>query len=229
MPGQVDQPDDSRRFKPDMPSIPGVNVAPARRSAFSSLSAPLQAILLISPLFILAAVVSWAVLRTSRASSRVTRPAPLELELPAPPTPAVTRSPGAIATVRDLSAPWSSKTFDFRKSSGEIIPSIVVRLPGPPAARRSYWAFALQERFVGRCQLEYITVLEKLASDYSFRATHPMVADPCTRTVFDPLQMASLASGAWARGAVVQGTAFRPPLGIDVRIEGDELIATQIE
>jgi len=80
-----------------------------------------------------------------------------------------------------------------------------------------------------RCPLEYITALEKLSTDYGFRATHPMVADPCSRSVFDPLKMASLPSGAWARGAVVQGSAFRPPLGIDIRIVGDQLVATQIE
>jgi hypothetical protein len=224
------QPDEPHRFKPEMPSIPGVNTAPIRRNLFSTLSPVARTILVISPLFILAAIISWAVLRPSRTSPRVSHPLPAELELPSPATADnMTRSPEGVAAIRDLATPWSSKTFDFRKgSTGENIPSILIRLPGAPTARGSYWAFALHEPF-GHCQLEYITALQKLSTDYGFRATHPMVADPCSRTVFDPLQMANLPGGAWARGAIVQGSAFRPPLGIEIRIVGDQLVAAQIE
>jgi hypothetical protein len=56
-----------------------------------------------------------------------------------------------------------------------------------------------------------------------------MVGDPCSRAVFDPLQMADLPSGEWARGAIVKGSAFRPPLGIEIRIQSDQLVAAKME
>ena len=115
-----------------------------------------------------------------------------------------------MANVRELAGPWSSKFFIFhRPKTRENISSIVVRLPdGAPDQPGSYWAFSLQPLF-GNCQLEYITDLQKLSSDYKYAAKHPMVGDPCSRAVFDPLQMADLPGGAWARGAIVRGYAFR--------------------
>jgi hypothetical protein len=56
-----------------------------------------------------------------------------------------------------------------------------------------------------------------------------MVGDPCSRAVFDPLQMADLPGGAWARGAIVRGYAFRPPLAIEIRINSDQLVAAAME
>lgn len=225
----ADQSEDPHRLKPEMPDIPGLDIGSVRQNSFSTLPPVARVILVATPLFLLAAIICWAILRPSRISHRVVSPPPAELELPAPVSANPARSPMSIAAISDLTTPWSSKTFDFHKgSTGENIPSIVIRLPGAPAARASYWAFALRAPF-GRCELEYITALEKLSSEYGFRATHPMVGDPCSRTVFDPLQMGNLPDGAWARGAIVHGTAFRPPLGIDIRIDGDQLVAAQIE
>lgn len=134
------------------------------------------------------------------------------------------------ATVQELAGPWSSKTFIFqRPETKEDISSIVIRLPdNAPDQPGSYWAFSLQTPF-GHCQLEYITDLQKLSYDYRFQAKHPMVGDPCSRAVFDPLQMADLPSGDWARGAIVKGYGFRPPLAIEIRINGDQLVAAKVE
>jgi hypothetical protein len=135
-----------------------------------------------------------------------------------------------VATVQELAEPWSSKTFIFhRPETKENISSIVIRLPDSARDQPgSYWAFSLQTPF-GHCQLEYITDLQKLSHDYRFQAKHPMVGDPCSRAVFDPLQMADLPSGDWARGAIVKGYGFRPPLGIEIRIESDRVVAAKIE
>ena len=135
-----------------------------------------------------------------------------------------------VATVKELAEPWSSKTFIFHSSNAkENSSSIVVRLPeGTPDQPGSYWAFSLQAPF-GLCQLEYITDLQKLSNDYKFEAKHPMVGDPCSRAVFDPLQMADLPGGAWARGAIVKGYGFRPPLGIEIHIQSDQLVAAKME
>lgn len=137
---------------------------------------------------------------------------------------------GVVATVRELAEPWSSKIFIFHSpETKENISSIVVRLPGgAPDQPGSYWAFSLQP-LLGNCQLEYITDLQKLSSDYKYAAKHPMVGDPCSRAVFDPLKMADLPGGAWARGAIVTGYAFRPPLAIEIRINSDQLVAAKME
>ena len=135
-----------------------------------------------------------------------------------------------VATVQELAEPWSAKTFIFhRPETKEDISSIVIRLPdSAPDQPGSYWAFSLHP-LLGKCQLEYITDLQKLSDDYRFQAKHPMVGDPCSRAVFDPLQMADLASGNWARGAIVKGSALRPPLGIEIRIQSDQLVAAKME
>jgi hypothetical protein len=134
------------------------------------------------------------------------------------------------AAVQELAEPWSSKTFIFhRPDTKEGVPSIVVRLPdSAPEQPGSYWAFSRQPLF-GHCQLDYITDLQKLSNDYKFEAKHPMVGDPCSRAVFDPLQMADMPGGTWARGAIVKGSAFRPPLGIEVVIKSDQLVAAKME
>jgi len=134
-----------------------------------------------------------------------------------------------VAAVQELAEPWSSKAFVFhRPETKEDISSIVIRLPdSAPDQPGSYWAFSLQP-LLGKCQLEYVTDLQKLSDD-RFQAKHPMVGDPCSRAVFDPLQMADLASGNWARGAIVKGYAFRPPLGIEIHIQSDQLVAAKME
>jgi hypothetical protein len=135
-----------------------------------------------------------------------------------------------VAAVQELAEPWSSKTFIFHKpETKEDISSIVIRLPdSAPDQPGSYWAFSLQPLF-GKCQLEYLTDLQKLSDDYRFQAKHPMVGDPCSRAVFDPLQMADLRGGDWARGAIVKGYGFRPPLGIEIQIKSDQLVAAKME
>jgi hypothetical protein len=133
-----------------------------------------------------------------------------------------------VATVQELAEPWSSKTFMFQGGKDNIA-SIVVRLPDrAPGQPGSYWAFSLRPMF-GSCQLEYIINPQKLSSEYGFEARHPVVGDPCSHTVFDPLEMADLPGGAWARGAIVKGYGFRPPLGIEIQIRSDQLVATRME
>jgi hypothetical protein len=82
----------------------------------------------------------------------------------------------------------------------------------------------------GNCQLEYIDDLAKLRSDYGYQqARHPMVGNPCSRSLYDPLKYAAIPGGVLARGAVVQGSDLRPPLGIEVKLKGKELLATRME
>jgi hypothetical protein len=130
-----------------------------------------------------------------------------------------------------MNKPWSSKDFFMRnRLTGENIPALLIRLPGPsPAQSSSYWALAMSSPY-GNCQLEYVTDLEKLKTDYGYRAAkHPMVGNPCSRTLFDPLKLTNLPGNVWVRGAIAQGSDLRPPLGIEVQVEGKNILATRME
>jgi hypothetical protein len=82
----------------------------------------------------------------------------------------------------------------------------------------------------GDCQLEYVEDIQKLRADYGYRQTrHPMVANPCTRSLYDPLKYTTLPGNVLSRGAVVQGTDLRPPYGIEIKIKGKEILATRME
>jgi hypothetical protein len=90
-----------------------------------------------------------------------------------------------------------------------------------------YWGFSLREPY-GTCELEYVTDLQKLRTDYSFRATHPMVTDPCNKSVFDLAKYGNSPSGL-VRGEIVQGVAVRPPIAIKIETNGKQVRAVHIE
>ena len=92
----------------------------------------------------------------------------------------------------------------------------------------SYWAFSLREPF-GTCELDYVTDLEKLRSDYNVRASHPMVVNSCNRTIYDLLRYGGSSDGGLVRGDGVEGAGIRPPIAIEVRVEGKHLIAVRME
>jgi serine/threonine protein kinase len=134
-----------------------------------------------------------------------------------------------IATVSELAQPWSSRRFFFRSlTQSKYVPALIIRLPGPAAQSKSYWAFSLEAPF-NQCQFEYIDDVAKLSSDYGFKAEHPMVVNPCSRTVFDPLQLKEVPGNILVRGAIVQGYDPRPPYGIEVRVSGNQIHALAME
>jgi len=123
------------------------------------------------------------------------------------------------------------KEFYVRnRLSGENIPAVLVRLPaGSPSQASGYWAFARNSPY-GNGQLEYITDLGRLKSEYGFNgAKHPMVGNPCSRTVFDPLRMATLPGNFLVRGAIAQGSDLRPPLAVELKIQGKDILAVRTE
>ncbi len=131
--------------------------------------------------------------------------------------------PGEIATTSELERPWSSQRFLFKNPlTSQTVPAIAVRLPGG-----GLWGIALSEPY-GSCELEYVTNLETLRSQYGLSAKHPMVADPCSGTVYDLSQYASGPNGL-VRGQVVRGAAIRPPLAIEIEQRGDSIVAVRME
>ncbi len=229
-------------FKPQQPSIPGVLPSEAKAKPEAPPppeypGAPQQkapanikliAIAAVGALIILAGLVYWSRSSSPRpaATSANSAGAPAATPADAPkPAPSALIGPGPVATTEELAKPWSAKRFLFRNSvTGQPEPAMVVRLPGG-----AYWGFSLLEPF-GNCELEYVTNLDKLRTDYRFRADHPMVVDPCNHTVYDLLRYGGgAANDELVRGVIVQGTGIRPPMAIEIRVDGKQIVAVREE
>ena len=143
------------------------------------------------------------------------KPSPIPEPLPV--------GPGEIATTSELAKDWSARKFIFRDPlTSREVPAMVVRLPGGV-----YWGFSLVEPY-GSCEMEFVTDMEKLRTDYGFRASHPMVGDPCNRAVFDLTRYGSGPAGL-VRGEIAHGAAVRPPLAIEIEVRGKQVLAKKIE
>jgi hypothetical protein len=222
----------SQRFKTDMPQVPGV-AAPSNASqpGFK----PVRLIGFLAGLIFCLLVVRW-VMRPKTAEAPRVAPTP-QIEVPAPAAdanaalPHATESQPGIATVEEMAKPWSSKEFLYKnRRSGDNVPAVLVRLPSGSAGQRTgYWAFSLNAPF-GNCRLEYVSEIKKLETDYGFLgAKHPMVGNPCSRSVFDPLKMMSIPGGIWVRGGIAQGSDLRPPLAIEVEVRDKQILAARME
>jgi hypothetical protein len=215
----------------DMPVIPGVMSTPPVDTS----SKNVRLILVLAAVAIVC-IVAWRLLpvRGTKATPNsatdadsAAEPAPVVSVAPATQAPS---GPTVAATVDELSAPWSSKAFTFiNPRTQEAIPAMVIHLPGGTASRAdAYWAFSLNAPYQ-TCALELVTSISQLASKYAYRASHPMVDAACDGTIYDPLRVGSVPGGAFVRGEVVQGGGNRPPIAIDIRVEGRSLIADSIE
>jgi len=223
----------SARFKAEMPEIPGLAGPPPQRHRNPLLPLIIGAVVLAIFLFI---AMKWFS-RPPKASEEAREEPTPQIEVPSPPPdpnsllPHVNENNPAIAEIAALAQPWSSADFFIHATiSGENLPATVIRLPGTPATSASgYWAFS-RKAIYGDCQLEYVKDLDKLRSEYDYRrATHPLVGNPCSRTLYDPLRTVSLPGNIWIRGAIVQGADVRPPLSIEIKIQGKQILAVRTE
>jgi hypothetical protein len=221
-------------LKADMPQIPGVGGRGIRKSTRNPML----------PLIIGLAALGVALLLAVRWFSRSKPIEPVhedqaaQIEVPPPPPdpnaalPHASASNPAIADIAALAKPWTSQDFFVRdRLSGENIPATIVRLPsGSPAVPGGYWAFSRKAPF-GTCELEYVPDLHKLRTEYQYKsANHPLVGNPCTHTLYDPLKTTSLPpDNLWIRGAIVQGSDIRPPLGVEIKIQGKQILAIRSE
>ena len=221
-----------RQFKPEMPRIPGVNEPLRARQIWKN-----PHVLKLLTVAIVVGGVVWSGIHAARyraesaqamrdsAHARSTADVPTTLLGP----PAASRKDVAAATIADLATPWSAKEFEFfNPRTHARVPAMIIRLPGSPSRASAYWAFSLEAPY-DTCRLSYVTDFRALASRYHYRAAHPMVVASCDGTVYDPLQFGTTPAGAWVPGEVVQGGGSRPPLAIDVRVQGQSIFADRME
>ena len=228
-------------FKAQQPRIPGVSNGPVESAPVSETVAPLRTpariaglTLQMPPKWIMLAlggalclgiVVSWWT-RGSSTAEPASSPAVAVVAPPAEPPKPVEKlpaGPGPIANTDELTKPWSSRRFVFRNSlTSETVPAIVIHLPSG-----TNWAISLREPY-GNCTLEYLDDMEKIQSEYGYRAEHPMVGDPCNRSLFDLTKYGPGPNGL-VRGQIIQGAAVRPPMAIEIRTKGKEIVAVRME
>jgi hypothetical protein len=217
----------NNKFEAAQPAIPGVPPrAPdkaASRQAAKRQPPYLWACGGGAIVIVIIAVFWWAHGVTGSAHGAPQAAAPVATAQPVAPKPTeiIPVAPGPIATTTDMSEPWSSKKFLYRHTNGDASPALLVHLHGD-----EYWAFSLREPF-GTCDLELASV-ERLRDFYNLAAKYPMVGNPCTRAVYDLTRYGNGPNGL-VRGAIVAGTAPRPPLAIEVEVQGREIVASQSE
>jgi len=221
------------RFKTEMPQVPGISQPAAQPEQLEF--KPLRLIGFLTALVVCLLAVRW-ILRPKTEDLPIAAPA-AQIDVPPPAAspsavvPNVTEPGSGVASVSEMAKPWSSREFLFRnRLTGESVPALLIRLSsGSPAQPSGYWALALNAPF-GNCRFEYVNDMAKLRNDYGYAAArHPMVGNPCTKTVFDPLKMTSLPGSVWVRGSIEQGSDLRPPLGIEVDIQNKEIVAVRME
>jgi hypothetical protein len=220
-------------FKVDMPQIPGLG-GPASRPPKKNPLLPLVIAFLVLGLIVLVAVRWFSHNKPAEPISVESAP---QIEVPPPPPdpraslPVASESDPVIASIADMAKPWTSIDFLVKnKLSGENIPAVLIRLPGGSASQASgYWAFSKKAPY-GTCELEFITDMDKLRNDYDYRAAnHPLVGNPCSHTLYDPLKTASILGNIWIRGAIVQGSDIRPPFGVEIKVQGKNILAIRAE
>lgn len=226
------------RFKAEMPSIPGV--AGEARPASQRIPAGYVAA---GVFVVLAGTLAIGLTLRPKHTQALDATKPAQIEVPAPaailavvtePAAAAADSGGegqVIATTAEMAKVWSSKDFLYRNPLSDwAVPAMLLRLPVGSAGQASgYWAFQVNAAY-GNCRLEFVTDVKRLVDEFGYRrARHPMLVNPCNRAVIDPLKMSSLPGGAWVRGEIVQGADMRPPLGIEVKIKGQKILANRME
>lgn len=228
-------------FKPRDPRIPGVSrpapkaqpaeeivedAPPSRISGFWPLPIPPNLIIagLAGALVLGGAIAWWSHRSSAKEVDPFTASEPVKpvAEARKPPEK-LPIAPGEVATTDELAKSWSSKRFIFREpGTFKDTPGIVVHLPDG-----TYWGLSLREPY-GSCEMEFVTDVQKLDTEYHYRASHPMVGDPCNKTVFD-LTRYGTAPGGLVRGEIAQGAGVRPPIAIEIRTQGKQILAVRME
>jgi len=220
------------KFKSEMPNIPGVAGASSSKKQTISMNWR-SAALAIGAFLILGGGSAWLMNRITHhdtaAATPLLQPSPPPAELPAAPV-SRTGTSNEIGTIDELSAPWAAKKFTYtRPLNHEQVPAIAIRLPGANGhTTASFWVILLRAPF-GQCQMEYVIDTNQISDRFNFNASHPMIADPCSGALYDPMRMGTLPNGSWARGEIVHGSGFRPPMQVEIHLDGNKLIAGRAE
>ncbi len=131
-------------------------------------------------------------------------------------------SPQKVAPLSDLETLWDAVPFAVKTQAGET-PALVFRVPeavpgGLSVGEQHYLAFSRVCTHLG-CPVSLRRDLGTLEVAFNYRAEHPVLACPCHLSVFAPL-------GA---GKAVSGPAREPLPRVQLRVQGENLVAVGLE
>ena len=131
-------------------------------------------------------------------------------------------SPQPVATFSQLDTLWSAVPFILKTKAGET-PALALRVPvavpgGISVGQRHYLAFSRVCTHLG-CPVSLRRDLGTLEVAFNYRAEHPVLACPCHLSVFAPLEA----------GKAVSGPAREPLPRVQLRAQGEELLAVGLE
>jgi len=241
----ADPPEKVNRFKPSQPSIPGVPQRPPEEkkkeepqpqpSKAAGAKPIWQSRRVMAGAGIGAFVLLAGVALAWEAMKQAPPPVPVMITTPDASSnpensatvvsvaPQLPLAPGPVATVEQMSKPWSVVKFQFHRMTGETANAMVIRLPAAPG----YWGL-LSVAPYGQCDLQLEPDPKKIREQYGFAASHPMVVDSCSQVVYDPLALGS-SGHVWVRGRVAAGPGIRPPFEVEIKVEGGNVVASRSE
>ena len=131
-------------------------------------------------------------------------------------------SPQRIAALSELDTLWDAVPFTVKTQAGET-PAVAFRVPEAvpgslSVGKKHYLAFSRVCTHLG-CPVSLRRDLGTLEVAFNYRAEHPVLACPCHLSVFAPLEA----------GKAVSGPAREPLPRVQLRAQGDELVAVGLE
>lgn len=127
------------------------------------------------------------------------------------PTITLAKPDEPVARIADLTEPWSAVKFTLPDADGDLLPCIVVRLPGG-----GWYASSLICPH-NKCEILYVTDPVTARNTFDVDVRTPVLACPCHFSVFDLPE----------HGRVIAGPAPNPPLQLKVEVRGDNVFVTR--
>lgn len=116
-----------------------------------------------------------------------------------------------VASLAELAEPWSAVKFTLPEADGDLLPCIVIRLPGG-----GWYASSLICPH-NKCEIIYMIDPASARATFDVDVKTPVLACPCHFSVFDlPRQ-----------GQVIAGPAPSPPLQLTVEVRDNNVFVSR--
>jgi arsenite oxidase small subunit len=116
-----------------------------------------------------------------------------------------------VASLAELTAPWSAVTFTLPDADGDQAPCIVIRLPDG-----GWYASSLICPH-NKCEIMYVRDAVNARNSFDVDVATPVLACPCHFSVFDPAR----------QGQVIKGPAATPPLQLKVELRDGSVLVSR--
>jgi nitrite reductase/ring-hydroxylating ferredoxin subunit len=116
-----------------------------------------------------------------------------------------------VASLAELTAPWSAVKFTLPDADGDPLPCIVVRLPD------GGWYASSLICTHNKCDIIYVPDPANARNSFDVDVTTPVLACPCHFSVYDLVR----------HGQVIKGPAPSPPLQLKVEVRDNNVFISR--